>query len=161
MLTNILPEVVSSMVSEAIVIQEEMNKREQANVQHTNAYPSYVPPQNMQPPAPRKQQVNYTSNPALNAILNETEGGIPTDLSLEEQFNQMNPSEALSPQQPYNPALLSEHAGMGEQMTVNDVPTDVPDFLKNALTKDYSQVMKAVDQKKAARGPSNIDFSKL
>ena len=75
-----------------------------------------------------KPKIAFTKNQALNEALNATVGGVPQEGSLV--------------------------SGYGEQTSVTDfegnqVDVDaLPDHVSNALTKDYSQLLKLVDKKK-------------
>ena len=106
-----------------------------------------------------KKEVNYTSNEALNKVLNETVGGVPQgDGSGYETMgggvydtNKMND-------------VLVGSTGLGntegakerkrEIAAVDSIKKagvsvdQVPDHVTDALTKDYSGLMKAIDQKK-------------
>jgi hypothetical protein len=106
-----------------------------------------------------KKEVNYTSNRALNKVLNETAGGVPQGESGEYPtmgggvFDSSKVNE-----------LLARETGLGNPESVKEkkreiaavdsikragVSVDqVPDHVTNALTKDYSGLMKAIDQKK-------------
>ena len=75
----------------------------------------------------------YSKNPVINKILNETKGGIPQDGSrvhgdgdLINEFTDTN----------------------GQSVDVNNLP----DHLSNALTRDYTDVMKLVDKKRGIVG---------
>tara|TARA_R110001592_G_scaffold95045_1_gene274250 strand:- start:168 stop:614 length:447 start_codon:yes stop_codon:yes gene_type:complete len=80
--------------------------------------------------APIKQRPtqNYTSNSALNDLLNETAMG---DTNVE------------SGNAPVN---LSQPFATGAPLPMDT--TDIPDSVANAMTRDYSGLMKAIDKKK-------------
>jgi len=80
-----------------------------------------------QKPTRSKNKVRYTQNEVLNNILNETTGGVPSEGSRVSGA----PEE---PQTDFN----------GESIDVGTLP----DRLSSALTRDYSEVMAAIDKKK-------------
>ena len=106
-----------------------------------------------------KRKVNYTSNKALNKILNETVGGVPQGESggyktmgggiydTSKIGNVLAGSTGLG-----NNGVSKEmkrEIGAVETMKRAGVSVDqVPDHVTDALTKDYSGLMKALDQKK-------------
>lgn len=81
-----------------------------------------------------KKVVKYTSNPILNEILNETQGGIPRE------------GEMVG--------LIGDGFGGAvgrEQINEVKVPDNAPKEVKNvyqAMNKDYRSLMKAVDKKR-------------
>ena len=105
-----------------------------------------------------KEEVNYTSNKALNKVLNETVGGVPQG---EGGYETMG--GGIYDSSKINDILVKE-SGYGNPETVNEKKREiaavdtikkagvnvdqVPEHVTNALTKDYSAVMKAIDQKK-------------
>jgi len=105
-----------------------------------------------------KKEVNYTSNAELNKVLNETVGGVPQG---EGGYETMG--GGIYDSSKINDILVKE-SGYGNPETVKEkkreiaavdsikkagVSVDqVPDHVTNALTKDYSKVMKAIEQKK-------------
>ena len=105
-----------------------------------------------------KKEVHYTDNQELNKVLNETAGGIPQGDS---DYPTMSGGI-------YDTSRMSEMLGYGNlggdketKRKVAAVDTikkagvdvdQVPDHVQNALTKDYSAVMKAIDQKKGKNG---------
>ena len=110
-----------------------------------------------------KKEVQYTSNEALNKVLNETVGGVPQG---EGGYETMG--GGIYDSSKINDILVKE-SGYGNPETVNEKKREiaavdtikkagvnvdqVPEHVTNALTKDYSAVMKAIDQKK---GGSNF-----
>ena len=105
-----------------------------------------------------KEEVKYTSNEALNKVLNETVGGVPQG---EGGYETMG--GGIYDSSKINDILVRE-SGYGNPETVNEKKREiaavdtikkagvnvdqVPEHVTNALTKDYSAVMKAIDQKK-------------
>jgi hypothetical protein len=82
-----------------------------------------------------KQQKKFSSNPLLNQVLNETEGGVPQDVSFGTQMQRSNfraGSQPLNIQTPASPILNEETKAQAEL----------------GVFKDYRKLMKAVDVKK-------------
>ena len=106
-----------------------------------------------------KKEVNYTSNEALNKVLNETVGGVPQGESGEYPtmgggiYDSSKINDILVKESGYgNPESVKEkkrEIAAVDTIKKAGVSVDqVPDHVTNALTKDYSKVMKAIDQKK-------------
>ena len=110
-----------------------------------------------------KKEVNYTSNKALNKVLNETVGGVPQGESGEYPTMGGGVYDSSKVND-----LLARETGLGNPDSVKEKKREiaavdsikkagvnvdqVPDHVQDALTKDYSAVMKAIDQKKS--GPN-------
>ena len=81
-----------------------------------------------------KKVVKYTSNPILNEILNETQGGIPREGEmvglLGNGFGNLNGSEQIN-----------------EVKAPDNAPKEVKSVYQ-AMNKDYRSLMKAVDKKR-------------
>ena len=110
-----------------------------------------------------KKEVNYTSNEALNKVLNETVGGVPQGESggFDTMGGGVFDSSKIN-------QILARETGLGDTESVKEKKREiaavdsikkagvnvdqVPDHVTNALTKDYSKVMKAIDQKKNGGG---------
>ena len=74
-----------------------------------------------------KPQRTFSKNEAINKILNETVGGIPQEGSVVSNGMEQNFSDTNG----------------------NEVSLDaLPDHVSNALTRNYSEVLKLVDKKK-------------
>ena len=104
------------------------------------------------PKVQKKKPIRYTSNEALNNILNETKGGLPQDGK--EEYPTLGGGT-------FDTNRMTELIGYGKsdetKRDVGAVETikkaglsvdDVPDHVTNALTRDYSDLMKAMDKKK-------------
>ena len=104
------------------------------------------------PKVQKKKPIRYTSNESLNNILNETKGGIPTEGK--EEYPTLGGGT-------FDTNRMTELLGYGKsdeaKRNVGAVETikkagvsvdDVPDHITNALTRDYSDLMKAIDKKK-------------
>ena len=115
-----------------------------------------------------KKEVNYTSNKALNKVLNETVGGVPQGEGGGPQvggyedyptlgdgvFDSSKINDVLvgSPAgAPTSEATKQKKRDIGAVQTIKNARVNVdqvPDHVQDALTRDYSDVMKAIDQKK-------------
>ena len=104
------------------------------------------------PKVQKKKPVRYTSNESLNNILNETAGGLPQDG--QEEYPTLGGGA-------FDTSRMTELLGYGKsdegKRSVGAVETikkagvsvdDVPDHVTNALTRDYRDLMKAIDKKK-------------
>ena len=104
------------------------------------------------PKIQKKKPVRYTSNESLNNILNETVGGIPQDGK--EAYPTLGGGT-------FDTSRMTELLGYSKsdegKRNVSAVETikkagvsvdDVPDHVTNALTRDYRDLMKAIDKKK-------------
>ena len=106
-----------------------------------------------------KKEVNYTSNEALNKVLNETVGGVPQG----ESGGYETMGGGIYDSSKINDILVRE-SGYGNTETLKEKKREiaavdsikkagvnvdqVPDHVQNALTRDYSDLMKAMDKKK-------------
>ena len=106
-----------------------------------------------------KKEVNYTSNKALNKVLNETVGGVPQG----DGSGYPTMGGGVYDTSKINDVLAGA-TGLGnsegakerkrEIAAVDSIKKagvnvdQVPDHVTDALTRDYSAVMKAIDQKK-------------
>lgn len=106
-----------------------------------------------------KEEVHYTSNEALNKVLNETVGGVPQgDSEIPTMGGGIYDSSRMSD-------VLSRNYGVGgsdsdtvkqRKREIGAVQTiknarvnvdEVPDHVTDALTKDYSKLMKVINKK--------------
>lgn len=99
--------------------------------------PSRKPTINVALDAPLKQAPvqapkNFTSNPILNRVLNETVGGVP----LEESVSAPSAIDALKS---LPPKVLAENKEVAA--------------VANAMTRDYSKLLKAIDAKAKSQRP--------
>ena len=105
-----------------------------------------------------KEEVKYTSNEALNKVLNETVGGVPQgEGGYETMGGGVYDTSKIND-------VLAGATGLGNTEGSKEIKREiaavdsikkagvnvdqVPDHVTDALTKDYSAVMKAIDQKK-------------
>jgi hypothetical protein len=119
-----------------------------------------------------KKEVRYTSNKTLNRVLNETAGGVPQGEGGAPQVGGYEDYPTLSGEvfdsSKINNVLAGSPPGVATTETAKQRRRDigavqtiknarvnvdqVPDHVTNALTRDYSSVMKAIDQKKSGLG---------
>jgi len=89
-------------------------------------------------PEPPKKFVKYTNNEVLNQILNETKGGIPREgqyVGLSEGFSNIGGDSSI----------------INEVVAPVKAPESAPAEVKGvyqAMTRDYSKLMKAIDKKR-------------
>ena len=105
---------------------------------------------------PARQKKQYTSNPMLNDILNETAGFTSEGpaVYLEESVNEINyndfsewPTMRRTPGPAAAPTVLTDING--NRVNANQLAqTEAGAAVINAVTKDYSALMKAIDKKK-------------
>ena len=107
---------------------------------------------------PKKKYVEYTKNQSLNKVLNETVGGIPQGDSEAPQVEGYEEYPTLTGEV-FDSNRVDELVGGGDdvqrQRDIAAVQTvkekglnvgDVPEDLMNALTKDYTEVLKKSEQ---------------
>ena len=106
-----------------------------------------------------KKEVHYTSNESLNKVLNETVGGVPQGEGggYETMGGGVYDTSKIND-------VLAGATGLGNTAESKEIKREiaavdsikkagisvdqVPDHVTDALTKDYSGLMKAIDQKK-------------
>ena len=88
--------------------------------------------------ANKSNKIRYTSNSVLNDILNDTVGGIPQDGTSQESILQESYKGLTSPQ-PINGTEMLNSFGKNVR--------DIDDKTKDALTRDYSGLMKVINNK--------------
>ena len=119
-----------------------------------------------------KKKVHYTSNETLNNILNETAGGVPqgeggvSQVGGYEEYPTLG--DGVFDSSKINDVLVGSPAGapttevakqkkrdIGAVQSIKSRGVnvdDVPDHLTDALTRDYSDIMKAIDRKTSGVG---------
>ena len=106
-----------------------------------------------------KKEVHYTSNTAINKVLNETAGGVPQGEGGYETmgggvYDTSKINDVLVGSPPgvaTSEAVKQKKRDIGAVQTIKNARVNVdqvPDHVQNALTRDYSDVMKAIDNKK-------------
>ena len=135
------------------IIQEVVRKEVQKEVQkifikeETSSKLKDIVPEVSKP----NEETHYTKNKALNKVLNETKGGIPTPGT--EEYPTLGGGT-------FDTNRMQELLGYGKSEEVKRdmvaVDTlqkagksvdDVPEHVTNALTRDYSDLMKAMGNK--------------
>ncbi len=106
-----------------------------------------------------KKKVHYTSNEPLNKVLNETVGGVPQGESGEyptmgggvydtSKINDVLVGATGLGNTAQSKEIKREIAAVDSIKRAGVSVDQVPDHVTNALTRDYSDVMKAIDNKK-------------
>ena len=106
---------------------------------------------------PKKKYVEYTKNQSLNKVLNETIGGIPQGDGEAPQVEGYEEYPTLTGEV-FDSNRVDELAGGGDVQRQRDIAAvqtvkekglnvgDVPEDLMNALTKDYTDVLKKSEE---------------
>ena len=106
---------------------------------------------------PKKEYVEYTKNDSLNRVLNETVGGIPQGDGKAPQVEGYEEYPTLTGEV-FDASRVDELAGGGDVQRQRDIAAvqtvkekglnvgDVPEDLMNALTKDYTDVLKKSEE---------------
>lgn len=106
---------------------------------------------------PKKEYVEYTKNDSLNRVLNETVGGIPQGDGGAPQVEGYEEYPTLTGEV-FDSNRVDELAGGGDVQRQRDIAAvqtvkekglnvgDVPEDLMNALTKDYTDVLKKSEE---------------
>jgi len=98
----------------------------------------------------KRKQLQLAKDPVLNKLLNETRGGVPQKEGHEEY-----PSMGGGTYDRTSMASLMGYGNVGgdkAEQTIQQmgVPSEsVPEDVKNAINRDYRDVMKAIDKKKS------------
>jgi len=104
----------------------------------------------------KKEEIKYTKDKTLNKVLNETKGGIPQGEGMESYpmmgdgvFDSSKVTEvAMNSGEFKNPSEFKRELGAAMTAKAAGVSVDkVPESTMNALTRDYSGLMKALDKK--------------
>ncbi len=103
-------------------------------------------------PKPKKEEISYTSNKTLNKVLNETVGLSKTDNQSEEYptmgsgvFDTSRMSELMGYGKPED--VKRDMVAVDTMKKAGVTSEQVPEHVTNALTRDYSDLMKAMDKK--------------
>ena len=100
-----------------------------------------------------KEEKQYTKNEALNKVLNETVGLVKSEKDKQEYptlgggtFDTSRMSELMG----YGKSdeVKRDMVAVDTLQKAGKSVNDVPEHVTNALTKDYSSLMKAIDKKK-------------
>ena len=102
-----------------------------------------------------KQENHYTDNETLNKVLNETIGLSKKETEFDEYptvgggaFDSSRMSELMGYGKPDE--VKRDMAAVDTLRKAGKTTKDVPEHITNALTRDYSSLMKALDNKKGS-----------
>jgi hypothetical protein len=99
-------------------------------------------------------------DPVLNKILNETRGGVPQEGGIQAKTSELEEWPSVGgPDKVYDSTSMASLLGYnsvgnpqaGVAQTARDMNMDVnsvPDSVAKAMTRDYSELMKVIDDKK-------------
>lgn len=133
-LQKTLPTLIPNILSEILTGQNKTVVSEKLETPKVSQKPS----ENIQPA--KKTFKKYTNNDVLNAVLNETVGGIPREGSYAGLMGALR-SESLGV------ANINESVEIPQQITpVNEEQAKV----LNVINRDFRKLMKAVDKKKTS-----------
>ena len=133
-LQKTLPTLIPNILSEILTGQSKTVVSEKLETPKVSQKPS----ENIQPA--KKTFKKYTNNDALNAVLNETVGGVPREGSYVGLMGALR-SESLGG------ANINESVQIPQQITpVNEEQAKV----LNVINRDFRKLMKAVDKKKSS-----------
>ena len=133
-LQKTLPTLIPNILSEILTGQSKPVVSEKLETPKV----SHKPSENIQPT--KKTFKKYTNNEALNAVLNETVGGVPREGSYVGLMGALR-SESLGG------ANINESVQIPQQITpVNEEQAKV----LNVINRDFRKLMKAVDKKKSS-----------
>ena len=133
-LQKTLPTLIPNILSEILTGQSKPVVSEKLETPKV----SHKPSENIQPA--KKIFKKYTNNEALNAVLNETVGGVPREGSYVGLMGALR-SESLGG------ANINESVQIPQQITpVNEEQAKV----LNVINRDFRKLMKAVDKKKSS-----------
>ena len=133
-LQKTLPTLIPNILSEILTGQSKTVVSEKLETPKVSQKPS----ENIQPA--KKTFKKYTNNDALNAVLNETVGGVPREGSYVGLMGALR-SESLGG------ANINESVQIPQQITpVNEEQAKV----LNVINRDFRKLMKAVDKKKTS-----------
>lgn len=136
-LQKTLPTLIPNILSEILTGQNKNVVSEKLETPKVSQKPS----ENIQPLQPAKKTFKkYTNNDALNAVLNETVGGVPREGSYVGLMSALR-SESLGG------ANINESVQIPQQITpVNEEQAKV----LNVINRDFRKLLKAVDKKKTS-----------
>jgi hypothetical protein len=133
-LQKTLPTLIPNILSEILTGQNKNVVSEKLETPKVSQKPS----ENIQPA--KKTFKKYTNNDALNAVLNETVGGVPREGSYVGLMGALR-SESLGG------ANINESVEIPQQITpVNEEQAKV----LNVINRDFRKLLKAVDKKKTS-----------
>jgi hypothetical protein len=96
-----------------------------------------------------KPKATYSSKPVLNEIMNDTAQEVEWETLGGKPFTTSDMGQLLAKEYSMDGGKPNV-AQMAAEEGIN--PSSLPDHVTKAITKDYSEVMKAIDQKKNGTG---------
>jgi hypothetical protein len=134
-INNSLPQYLMEVLAERITAQPVISESNDESKVNNTMLPRKKP--NVSFDAPIKQQPvqapkTFSSNPILNQVLNETVGGIPDE-------NSVAAPSAIDTLKSLPREVLAENKEVAA--------------VANAMTRDYSKLLKAIDQKAKSSRP--------
>ena len=127
-------------------VQKEVKKifiKEEASTKLTDIVPEVLEPE---------EEIQYTKNGSLNKVLNETVGLTKSQKEFEEYptmsgkpFDSSRVGELLSYGKPEE--VKRDMVAVDTLQKAGKTVHDVPEHITNALTRDYSGLMKAINKK--------------
>ena len=132
-------------------VQKEVKKifiKEQTSSKLTDIIPEVLEP---------KEKIQYTKNKSLNEVLNETVGLNKSEKQFEEYptlgggaFDSKRMTELLGYGKPEE--VKRDMVAIDTLQKAGKSVNDVPEHVTNALTRDYSGLMKAINKKNNVGG---------
>ena len=95
------------------------------------------------------EKKEYTTNSVLNEVLNETAAADEWKTMGGGTYDSSRAHELMSSQ--YGDMMNEKPTGDQAVASMGVDPSTVPDDVKNALTRDYSGLMKAIDKKRGIK----------
>ena len=139
-LMKIITEVVRKEVKKEV---KKIFIKEEASTKLTDIVPEVIEPE---------EEIQYTKNKSLNKVLNETVGLSKKDKQFEEYptlsgeaFDSSRMTELLGYGKPEE--VKRDLVAVDTLQKAGKSVDDVPEHITNALTRDYSDLMKAMDKK--------------
>ena len=140
-LMKIITEVVRKEVKKEV---KKIFIKEEASTKLTDIVPEVLDPE---------EEIQYTKNESLNKVLNETVGLSKAKKEFDEYptmsgktFDSSRVSELLGYDKPDE--VKRDMVAVDTLQKAGKSVSDVPEHVTNALTRDYSDLMKAMDNKK-------------
>ena len=95
------------------------------------------------------EKKNFSTNSVINEVLNETANADEWKTMGGGTYDSSKMNEVMSSQ--YGDLMNGKPSGDQVVASMGVKPESVPDDVKNALTKDYRGLMKAIDKKKGIK----------
>ena len=163
MKVNVLTEIIRKVVREEVkkeirsALKLKSKKRKSTAENVVSETSSYAQLMNEEvKPSKKVNKRTFTTNKALNDILNETVGGVPQDASLQPN-NSQTEYKNLMDKEMFGTGDMASIIGGGQPniaaQTVGNTGARPTPELQNVFNKDYRSVLKAMDKKaKEKRG---------